>query len=107
MAGPNPQYVIDTDALIHIGDMDDSDRVFGEIIAHVEAGTIKTVEQVFDELERWPDVHQRFKPHKKTMLIADQYSNQAIFDEAGYISENFELINEFYGQILIRLTLGS
>ncbi|TWB04673.1 uncharacterized protein DUF4411 [Bradyrhizobium stylosanthis] len=54
-------------------------------------GTLKTVEQVFDELRRWPHLQEQFKPIKKQFLIQDQYI-PAIASMAGQIAEDFEFL---------------
>ena len=97
MAEPDGRYVVDTDALVHIREMPESDAIYDAIVNLVIAGTVQTVDQVFDELKRWPDIRDRFLPHKNVMVVADQYANEEVFSEAGFISENYDLFDDFHG----------
>ena len=88
-------YIIDTDAIVHIADRPDAESVYAKMIQMVSSGEIRTVEQVFDELRRWPDIKENFLPFKKVMLV-NQYIPE-ILSHVGYISENFDFIFDLIG----------
>lgn len=88
-------YLIDTDAIAHINERPNSEQAYALLIQEVEAGRIFTVEQVIDELRRWPDIQDRFTPLKKQMLI-EQYVPE-IMEIVGYISENFPFLYDLTG----------
>ncbi len=54
-------------------------------------GTLKTVEQVYDELRRWPHLQEHFKPIKKQFLIDDQHAS-SVASLVGQIAEDFEFL---------------
>lgn len=68
-----PIYVIDTCALVNIRDLHKNDaKVWALLFKAVDDGRLKTVRQVFDELERhFPDVYKKLKTHKRKMIISD------------------------------------
>lgn len=88
-------YIIDTDAIAHIQDMVDSEPTYERLIQQVHAGNLMTVEQVFDELKRWPDVRNRFWPLRDQMK-ANQY-HADVQQIVGYISDNFEFLFDLTG----------
>jgi hypothetical protein len=46
--------------------------VWDAVIAEIEGDKLKSVRQVTDELERrFPAVHSKLKPYKKTLLVPD------------------------------------
>lgn len=55
-------YLLDTDVLGHIQDDPDSTRIFEEIIEGIEAGRVKTVRQVLDELKRFDEAYSKLSP---------------------------------------------
>lgn len=59
------------------------------------AGTVGTVEQVYDELRRWPEIQGRFTPVKKQFLI-EQYTPE-ISALVGQIAEDFEFLFDLTG----------
>ncbi|UZK67158.1 DUF4411 family protein [Sphingomonas sp. M1-B02] len=88
-------YLIDTDAIVHIADRPDGDAVYQTLIHLVGAGELRTVEQVFDELRRWPDIQSLFQPLKKEMIV-EQYIPE-VMNHVGYISENFDFLFDLTG----------
>lgn len=88
-------YLIDTDAIAHIKERPNYEEVYAILIREIEAGQIFTVEQVFDELRRWPDIQDRFLPYKKTMEVA-QYIGP-VMEHVGYISEAFPDLYDLTG----------
>ncbi len=88
-------YLIDCDAIAHCEARPDCGRVLKGLIAAVQKDQLKTVEQVFDELRRWPKIQGLFKPIKKTFLIS-QYTNEiAVF--VGQIAEDFPFLFDLTG----------
>jgi hypothetical protein len=88
-------YLIDCDALAHLHGRPDRGAVIARIIVQVEAGHVRSVEQVFDELRRWPEIQNYFKPVKKLFLI-DQYTPE-ISAMAGQIAEDFPFLFDLTG----------
>ena len=86
---------MDTDALVHISNRPNAEAVYAAMIPHCEVGHIVTVEQVFDEMKRFPEVRERFWPHRQSMLI-DQY-NDDVMAFVGYISDSFEFLYDLSG----------
>lgn len=66
-------YLIDTCVLVNFRDMHgDSQNLWDQFGLLIDIGMVKTVRQVWDELERrFPDIHDRLKPRRKTFLIPD------------------------------------
>jgi hypothetical protein len=89
-------YLIDCDAIAHCEGRPDCGVVLDGLVAAVQADRVKTVEQVYDELRRWPDIQSRFKPIKKQFLIKDQYRHE-ISSLAGQISEDFPFLYDLAG----------
>ena len=88
-------YIIDTDAIVHIADRPNGDAVYLTMIQMVHSGELKTVEQVIDELRRWPEIQALFKPLKKEMLV-EQYIPE-INALVGFVSENFDFLFDLTG----------
>ena len=88
-------YLIDTDAIVHIADRPNGEAVYATLIQLIQKGELKTVEQVFDELRRWPEIQSKFLPHKKAMLV-DQYIPDVTL-HVGFVSENFEFLFDLTG----------
>ncbi len=86
---------MDTDALVHISNRPDAEAVYAAMIPHCEVRHIVTVEQVFDEMKRFPEVRERFFPHRQSMLI-DQYDAR-VMAFVGYISDSFEFLYDLSG----------
>jgi hypothetical protein len=61
----------------------------------VVGGKLKTVEQVFDELRRWPHLQGQFKPLKKDFLV-DQHTPEIAL-VAGQIADDFEFLFDLSG----------
>ncbi|MFN3585632.1 DUF4411 family protein [Phenylobacterium sp.] len=87
---------MDTDAIAHMRDRPDAALSHDRLIQCVRDGHLKTVEQVFDELRRWPEVVARFRPVKRAMLVASQYSPE-VQDWVGRISEDFDFLFDLTG----------
>uniref|UniRef100_UPI000B78687D DUF4411 family protein n=1 Tax=Edaphosphingomonas laterariae TaxID=861865 RepID=UPI000B78687D len=88
-------YIIDTDALVHISDRPNGAAVYSTLLDMVERAELFTVEQVFDELRRWPDVQSLFQPLKKVMCV-EQYIPEVI-GHVGFISESFDFLFDLSG----------
>jgi Domain of unknown function (DUF4411) len=84
-------YLIDCDAIAHCETRPDCGHVLGKLVSAIERGVLKTVEQVFDELRRWPDIQGLFRPVKKKFLIDPQYTTE-ISTLAGQIAEDFPFL---------------
>jgi hypothetical protein len=63
-------YLIDCDAIAHLDGADHCGVVIDGLKKLVIAGTLKTVEQVYDELRRWPHLQKEFKPIKKAFIVS-------------------------------------
>lgn len=57
-------YIIDTDVLAHIWFRRDSDEIYRGLIALAEKGTVRTVRQTFEELEKHKPVFEHLKDYK-------------------------------------------
>ena len=68
-----PTYLVDTCVWVNIRDVhQDSEKIWSQVLLVVELDRIKTVRQVFEELEnRFPDVHARLKPYRSQVLVPD------------------------------------
>ena len=84
-------YLIDCDAIAHLDGVAHCDTVLRELKQLVAAGILKTVEQVYDELRRWPHLQEQFKPIKKQFLIDDQHAS-SVASLVGQIAEDFEFL---------------
>lgn len=84
-------YLVDTSVLVNIRDKyGDSEKIWGALGVAIEAGRVKTVRQVFDELEsKFPEIYARLKKFKRQMQIsdADLYATVAV-DEVRQIRRN-------------------
>lgn len=89
-------YLIDTDALAHIGERQDADAILHGIESEIESNRLKTVEQVLDELRRWPLIQNRLNAKKRQFLIRNQY-RPSIVTVAGQISDDFEFLYDMSG----------
>ena len=88
-------YLIDCDAIAHLDGAANCDAVLDGLEKLILSGQLRTVEQVFDELRRWPHIQGRFKPIKKTFLIS-QYTAE-ISALVGQISDDFEFLYDLTG----------
>lgn len=88
-------YLIDCDAIAHLDGTAHCDAVMRRLKELVVAGTLRTVEQVYDELRRWPHLQAEFKAIKKQFLI-DQYTPE-ISALAGQIADDFEFLFDLTG----------
>lgn len=86
---------MDTDALVHISNRPDAEQIYAALIPLCELGVILTVAQVFDEMKRFPEVRDRFWPHRNSMLI-NQYESE-VLAFVGYISDSFEFLYDLSG----------
>jgi hypothetical protein len=89
-------YLIDCDAIAHCEGRQDCDQILNGIVAAVRAGTVKTVEQVYDELRRWPDIQSKFTSIKKEFIIPNQYRSE-IASLVGTISDDFPFLYDLTG----------
>jgi hypothetical protein len=62
-------HVIDTDVLEHIRFRPDSAQIYSGLISLAQAGTLKTVRQVFAELKKHKAAHAILGPHEKAFLL--------------------------------------
>jgi hypothetical protein len=62
-------YLIDCDAIAHLDGQPHCGAVLQGLKQRVADGILKTVEQVYDELRRWPHLQDEFKPIKKQFLL--------------------------------------
>jgi Domain of unknown function (DUF4411) len=83
-------YLIDCDAIAHLDGAPHCDSVLAGLRKLVISDALKTVEQVYDELRRWPHLRDPFKPIKKRFFI-NQYTSE-ISALAGQIAEDFEFL---------------
>jgi hypothetical protein len=88
-------YLIDCDSIAHLDGKPRCGAVLDGLVGQVQADRLKTVEQVFDELRRWPDIQVRFKPHRKQFFVR-QYTPE-ISLLAGQIAEDFPFLNDLSG----------
>lgn len=88
-------YIVDTDALVHVADRPDANTVYPQLTQMVAGGQLFTVEQVFDEMKRWPDIRGIFLPYKSLMLV-EQYIPE-VLEQVGYISEQFDFLFDLSG----------
>lgn len=88
-------YLIDCDAIAHLDGVAHCSAVLNGLKGLVAAGTLKTVEQVYDELRRWPHIQSEFKPIKRQFLV-DQYTLE-IAAMAGQIADDFEFLIDLAG----------
>lgn len=89
------RYIIDTDAIVHIADRPNAEEVYSKLIQMVISGDIVTVEQVFAEMRRWPDIKAKFQPHKNIMCV-EQYIPD-VMGHVAYISEQFDFLYDLTG----------
>jgi Domain of unknown function (DUF4411) len=68
--------LIDTDVLEHIRSRSDSRLIYDGLIVMAEAGSVKTVRQVFGELKKHKEAHKILKPHEREFILPTetQYS---------------------------------
>ena len=88
-------YLIDCDAIAHLDGVAHCNTVLTGLKKLILADTLKTVDQVYDELRRWPHIQAEFKPIKEQFLC-DQYQTE-IASLAGQISEDFEFLYDLTG----------
>jgi Domain of unknown function (DUF4411) len=88
-------YLIDCDAIAHLDGAAHCGTVLRGLKQLVAVGALKTVEQVYDELRRWPHIQGEFKPIKKEFLV-EQYTSQ-IASMAGQIADDFDFLFDLTG----------
>jgi hypothetical protein len=88
-------YLIDCDAIVHTDGTPKCSAIRVGLKKLIVGDRLKTVEQVFDELRRWPHIQAEFKPLKKQFLIR-QYRPQ-IAALAGQIAEDFPFLFDLTG----------
>jgi len=80
-------YVIDTDVLVRIRARKDSTEIYAALVKMAEKGELKTVRQVFDELESHGSAFKALSNHKAKFLVPlkDQYCEgvQKLIEELG------------------------
>lgn len=84
-------YLIDCDAIAHLDGASHCGTVLKGLKQLIAADKLKTVEQVYDELRRWPHLQAEFKPIKNEFLVGDQHAT-AIASLVGQIAEDFEFL---------------
>jgi Domain of unknown function (DUF4411) len=93
--------MIDTCSLVNIRDIhNDSEKIWGAVIIEIEAGRLKTVRHVADELSRrFPEIYRRFKACKREFLVPDSalYSTEAILEIREIQKHHPGLINPLGG----------
>jgi hypothetical protein len=69
----NSVFLVDTCVWVNIRDEHgDSQKIWDQLFALIKFERVKTVRQVFDELERrFPDVHSRLKPYRSQLVVPD------------------------------------
>jgi len=94
-------FLIDTSVLVNIRDEhSDSEEIWAAVIAEVQAGRVKTVRQVLDELEqKFKPIYERLKPHKQDLLVADgiAYSNEVAAEIRAIHRDHIKLYNPIGG----------
>ena len=89
-------YIIDTDAIAHIGNNHhNADEVYARLVQEVHVGNLFTVEQVFGELKKWPEIRQVFWAVRGPMK-ADQY-HADVQAFVGYVAEQFPFLFDLTG----------
>jgi hypothetical protein len=88
-------YLIDCDAIAHLDGAAHCGAVVEGLKKLVVAGTLKTVEQVYDELRRWPHLQREFKPIKKAFIVSQNFVEIAAI--AGQIAEDFQFLFDLTG----------
>ncbi|WP_409567551.1 DUF4411 family protein [Methylobacterium sp. J-030] len=89
-------YLIDTDAIVHASLRPDAETILCGIEHQIDCDKLKTVEQVLDELRRWPDLRSRLVRRKSKFVIKNQYG-PGIAAIAGSISDDFEFLFDMSG----------
>ena len=81
-------YLIDTDVLVAIRSKKDSNKLYNHLIRMATDGDLKTVRQVFDELETFGEGYRFLFGHKSKFVIpvGEQY--------CGAVQEKIELIKK-------------
>lgn len=88
-------YLIDTDAIAHVENRPDSESVIRGMLAQVDGGQLKTVEQVLDELKRWPAIHDMFNRRRRVMIVRQYIA--PVMTLAGQISDDFPFLYDLTG----------
>jgi hypothetical protein len=85
------EYLVDTSVLVNIRDVHgDSAEVWLAVRNGITAGRVRTIRQVWDELEsRWPDIANRLKGYKKQFVLSDDQTYTAgVVAEVGFLNLN-------------------
>lgn len=85
------EFLVDTSVLANIRDVHgDSAEVWLAVTNGIIGGRVKTVRQVWDELEtRFPDIAARLKAYKKELLVSDALAYTAgVVAEVRYLNQN-------------------
>jgi hypothetical protein len=88
-------YLIDCDAIAHLDGSAHCGPVLKGLKGLINKGTLKTVEQVYDELRRWPHLQAEFELIKKQFLL-NQYTPE-ISAMVGQIADDFEFLFDLTG----------
>lgn len=83
-------YLIDTDVLVKLDQLPNYPAVLAAMRLGCDAGTVRTVSQVFDELKRFAKPYEEWRPLKKKMVIRQDLSE--IYAIAGLIAEDFPFL---------------
>lgn len=85
------EFLVDTSVLVNIRDEhNDSAEIWEMVIAAIKAGRLKTVRQVWGELQsRFPEIALRFKRHRKKFLIDDTIAySEDVVAEVRYLNQH-------------------
>lgn len=85
------EFLVDTSVLVNIRDVHvDSKEIWLTVTNGIVAGKVRTIRQVWDELEsRFPDIAQRLKGYKKQFILTDdQTYSQGVVDEIRALNQS-------------------
>lgn len=88
-------YLIDCDAIAHLDGTAHCGAVIHGLKKLITVGTLRTVEQVYDELRRWQHLQAEFALLKKQFLINQHTPKIAAM--AGQIAEDFDFLFDLTG----------
>lgn len=69
MSSSGTTYLVDTDVLAHIWHRTDSAAIYSGLVDFAKAGRVKTIRQVFKELEKHRGAHRVLKPHIRELVV--------------------------------------
>jgi hypothetical protein len=101
--GGNPEvYIFDCDELANLFQRDDLDGLWDRFVDMVNNGQVRTVDQVFCELKKFPRALDKYKHLKSQMCLstADQY-DESVTDYMDTIEEATPRLIDFMGRTSI------